>query len=80
MFPCTILLRIRVNLNPVTLKSDDGESSSFLEFLQKTFYGANVVIFEGIMAFFNEEIREVRGNTIDRSGEEKNATLCRFSI
>jgi len=29
------------------------------ESFTKTFYGANVVIFEGIMAFFNEEIREI---------------------
>jgi uridine kinase len=30
------------------------------EKLKKTIYGANVVIFEGIMAFCNAEAREVR--------------------
>lgn len=28
-------------------------------YFQKTMYGANVIIFEGIMAFYNTEVLEV---------------------
>lgn len=32
--------------------------------LQKTIYGANVVIFEGILAFEKKELRDVRENVV----------------
>ena len=31
----------------------------FISVLQKTVYGANVVIFEGILAFYSKELMEV---------------------
>ncbi len=49
------------SVNSVTVLYTD---TNLCPCFQKTIYGANVVIFEGIMCFVNKDLREVRKSIV----------------
>lgn len=60
VLPYAVCLSNYVDCTPSALCGEKLFYGVFFFFLQKTVYGANVVIFEGILAFANKELLKVR--------------------